>query len=320
MSHLRSFSLAEAVKNVPEREAVAMTFAELVNAFTARNPSAGIDLRLRKWVDAFGDRPAWELTRDDFIRAVEAMRQGGYKPSTTNRDLSAAGTVYRWAEQRKLCPRDFRSPTLDIRRDGETMRRIHLTADEQARLRAGAAGVKNRSFQLFVWLLLDTGARKAELIERRWSEVDTVRREIVLQAEATKTKKPRVLHFTAETAALVERLRPPKARQEEFVFPGRRGGTIDFRSPWKDLVADIGRPELTIHDMRHVVAASLLKGGATVAVAAQVLGHSSLILSRRYGHLEVAALRAAQEAAWAHNGLARERELEGFAPDVTQEQ
>jgi len=304
MSHLRSFSLAEAVKHVPEREAVAMTFAELVNAFTARIPSAGIDLRLRKWIEAFGNRSAWDLTRDDFTRAAEAMRQAGYAPATVNRDLSAIGTVYRWADDRKLCPRDFRSPTLDIRREGETMRRIHVRPEELKRLRAGAAGVRNRGFQLFVWLLVDTGARKSELLERRWSEIDTARREIVLQAEATKTKKPRVLHFTAETAVLVERLRPPKSRQDEFVFPGRRGGTIDFRSPWKQLMTDIGRPELTMHDMRHVVAASLLTAGATVGVAAQVLGHSSLILSRRYGHLEVGALKAAQEAAWARNGIA----------------
>jgi hypothetical protein len=29
-----------------------------------------------------------------------------------------------------------------------------------------------------------------------------------------------------------------------------------------------------------------------------VLGHSSLILQRRYGHLETATLRAATEASW----------------------
>jgi integrase len=304
MSHLRNFSLAEAIKKVPERVSVEMTFAELVHAYTAHNPSTGNDMRLRKWLKPFGDRSAWSLTRDDFMRATEAMKEHGYKASSANRDLSALGSVYKWADKRKICPSDFRSPTLDIRREGETMKRVFMDAAEQQRLRDGAAAFKNRSFHLFVCLLLDSGARKGELLDRRWTDLDAERREIVLQAEDTKTGIPRVLHFTPATASLILRLQPSKARRDEFVFPGRRGGTIDFRKPWKELVTAIGRPELTMHDMRHVVAASLLKAGTTAIVASQVMGHSSLILVRRYGHLETAAIKAAQEAAWERNGLA----------------
>ncbi len=45
--------------------------------------------------------------------------------------------------------------------------------------------------------------------------------------------------------------------------------------------------------MRHVAAQRLLKGGVTVGVASQILGHSSNILQRRYGHLETTTLQRA---------------------------
>jgi integrase len=72
----------------------------------------------------------------------------------------------------------------------------------------------------------------------------------------------------------------------------------EYRKPWVETVKAIGRPDLHMHDLRHAAAASLLRAGVTIGVAAQVLGHSSLILQRRYGHLENKALQDAQERRW----------------------
>jgi site-specific recombinase XerD len=73
---------------------------------------------------------------------------------------------------------------------------------------------------------------------------------------------------------------------------------VDYRASWRNLVAEIGRKDLHMHDIRHAAAANLLRAGVTLGVAAQVLGHDPAVLARRYGHLETAALRAAQEQAW----------------------
>ena len=66
----------------------------------------------------------------------------------------------------------------------------------------------------------------------------------------------------------------------------------------KQYLSEIGRKDLHMHDIRHAAAANLLRAGVTLGVAAQVLGHDPAVLARRYGHLETAALRAAQEQAW----------------------
>jgi integrase len=144
--------------------------------------------RLRKWREAFGDRGAWDIDRDTFTRAGEAMTAAGYSPSSVNRDLSAIGGMYRWAHDvRKITPPNFRSPTRDIRRAKEAMRVVTLSADEEHRLRSLALATRDRRFGLFVSLMLDTGARPGEILERAWSELDIELQEILLPEEVTKT-------------------------------------------------------------------------------------------------------------------------------------
>jgi integrase len=196
-----------------------------------------------------------------------------------------------------MTPRGFVSPTRSIRRQAEPIRRVMLSDDERAALVAGARAHRDPRFALLVALLADTGARKGELLSRRWCDFDTDRCESL--AEKTKTDRPRVLFFTPATAALIERLRPKGEAAENLAFVGRRGDAVNYRKAWQRLVADIGRPDLRMHDLRHAAAARLLRAGVTVGVAAQVLGHGVDVLTRRYGHLEAEALRAAQRTAWA---------------------
>ena len=55
------------------------------------------------------------------------------------------------------------------------------------------------------------------------------------------------------------------------------------------------RPDLRVHDIRHWVAASLLRNG----VASQILGHrDQTMLLRRFGHLDHMSLLEAQQARW----------------------
>ena len=53
-----------------------------------------------------------------------------------------------------------------------------------------------------------------------------------------------------------------------------------------------------MNDLRHHRAKLLLESGSTLAVASQTIGNSSLILYRRYGHLEFQAMQAAAKASW----------------------
>jgi len=290
-------NLRAAMSQVTEHVATDLTLQELVKAYCAVQFD-GADLRLRKWVDCFGNESAWAITTRQLSLAAEAMTQSGlYQASTVNRDTSTIGTLYRWAIRRHLAPTGFVSPTIGLTRYEEGIRRVSLSDDEVAALLDGAKAFADRRFGVLVRLLVETGARRGEILARRWADVDLEARSIL--AETTKTGTPRVLFFSTVTADLMRRIWP-KQPPHELLFESRRivGQIIDYRRQWADLTRAIGRPDLHLHDLRHHRAAELLKAGTTVAVAAQVLGHSSLILQRRYGHLETATLRAATEASW----------------------
>lgn len=289
--------LRRAMAQAKQPIAAELTLRELVAAYAAVHLDE-TQMQLRKWIDAFGDRSAWEITSAELAHAAEAMMESGlYQPATINRNLSFLGTVFKFARTRRLCPAGWVSPTLAVPRYAEAPRVVTITPAEIRALLDGAAAFKNRRFAVFVRLLYVTGARKSEIVERRWSDVDLERGEITVLK--TKTERPRVLFFPPELAELMPRVWP-KRDPEALLFDSRRcpGQPETFRRPWAELTQLIGRPDLRVHDLRHHRAAELLKAGTTLAVASQVLGHSSLILQRRYGHLETGALRTAARASW----------------------
>jgi len=287
--------LAAAVAATEDRPPAEMTLGELILGFNSVT-AGDYDWRLKKWIQAFGTTSAWAVTTEQLDTAAQAMLAHGYKASTVNRDLSALGTCYRWAKQKRLSPRGFRSPTLNAARTPEAIRRVEVNAEDIQRLKARVMTSRDRRFAVFVALLVDTGARKSELLERRWADVDLDAGTI--HCATTKTGVPRILHFQPTTGDLIKRVykaMPP----DRLVFEGRvPGEPISFRTAWRTITKDIGLPGLHMHDIRHTAAADLLRSGVTLGVAAQVLGHSPQVLARRYGHLETGALRQAQETRW----------------------
>lgn len=288
--------LRAAMARVGEHQAADMTFKELADAYCAVQFD-GADLRLRKWAEAFGVLPAWSLTTREISLAAEAMLQSGlYKASTINRDTSQIGTLYKWAIRRHLAPAGFTSPTLGLMRFEEAIRRVEISEREIRALLKGAHAYPDRRFAIYVRLLLESGGRRGEVRERRWKDVDLDAR--VITVLETKTDKPRQIFFSEETAELMRRVWP-KRDSESLLFGGKVSAQpINYRASWTKLTKAIGRPDLHQHDLRHHRAAELLRAGVTLAVASQVLGHSSLILQRRYGHLESKTLRAATEKSW----------------------
>lgn len=273
-----------------------LTFGELARAYLATHYN-GADMQMRKWLDLLGNRSAWSITADELARAGLAMLENGYSPSTVNRNLSQIGSIYRWAKRKMLIPVGFISPTLSQHRYPEPIRRVSLSDSEIKRILDGASGFKDRRFAVLVRILIETGARRGEVCERQWSDIDLD--SCCIEVLETKTGKPRMLFFSQETAALMRRVWPIR-EPDALLFGSTRspGSIVTFKKSWDKLTQAIGRPDLRLHDLRHYRAKLLIESGVTVAVAAQALGHSSLILHRRYGHLESGTISNAVRSSW----------------------
>jgi len=292
----KKVDLFAALATVSDAPPVQLTLGELIDGFTATEIDSNNAPRLAKWREPFAQVSAWAVTAEQLTACANALRQAGYAPASVNRDLSSLGMAYRWARTQRLTPRGFRSPTLGVERFHEAPRRVEVSRVDLERLLARAATWRDRRFAALLHLLVDTGARKSEVLERRWRDFDLECGTI--QVDRTKTGVPRVLHFRQQTAALLRRVWRSR-NPDDLPFEGKvRGLAVDFKKSWDKLTAEVGLPELHMHDLRHIAAADLLRSGVSLAVAAQVLGHSPKVLAARYGHLEVAALRAAQEQRW----------------------
>lgn len=288
---------AVAQRSAQAERALDLTFGELCRSYLAAHYD-GADMQLRKWVDLLGDRCAWDIQTEDLAEPLRAMVDNGYAPATVNRNASQIGSVYKWAiKVRNIAPKGFRSPTLDLPRWDEPIRVVELTDEQLSRLIDAALTIKDRRFAVLVRLLAETGARRGEIVERRWADFNL--RECTVTAQTTKTGKPRVMVFSSATAALIERVWP-KREAMDMPFESRRapGAAVNFKKHWERITAEVGCPDLRMHDLRHHRAKQMIKAGAAVSVAAQALGHSSLVLHRRYGHLESEAIHAVVRQSW----------------------
>jgi integrase len=283
---------------------VDVTLAELVQAHSLAKPRLELELRLRKWCDpvhGFGHESAWSISSERLQKAADALVEVGYATSTVNRDIGALGQVFRWAiVNRRMAPRGFVSPTLSIKRFEEKIRYVASSEQDILSLRLAAKMGKDRLFTLFVWMLVDSGARKSELLHRSWRDLDIAGGKVTVPR--TKNGDSRTLFFTPETMALAKRLKPALAvgAVDRLIFAGRNGITpICYRKKWSNMTGMLRRPDLRVHDIRHWVAASLLRNGVGIGVASQILGHrDQTMLLRRYGHLDHMSLQDAQQVRW----------------------
>lgn len=75
---------------------------------------------------------------------------------------------------------------------------------------------------------------------------------------------------------------------DALLFPGENGGHLRediYRRPWRKARAAIGKPNLRVHDLRHVGAVLAAQSGATTAELMHRLGHTTAVMALRYQHV-----------------------------------
>lgn len=88
-----------------------------------------------------------------------------------------------------------------------------------------------------------------------------------------------------------------------LVFTAPDGGPIDPRDDldaWRALLDTAGVPRVRRHDARHTAATLLMALGIDTKVISEILGHSSVVVTRGYQHVNLAQARAAMSALGAH--------------------
>lgn len=276
-------------------EAKRHTLADLIDRYTKtvlpRKPKVQRDQasQLRWWKGQLGnytlaDVSAKRISESRDVLAVEVLRGGKCRaPATVNRYLAAlshAFTVavneWEWLES---------NPLAKVSKLSEPRGRVrYLTDGERPRLLDACKESQCQVLYLVVVLALSTGARKGEILSLRWPQVSLGRRRITL--EDTKNGERRVLPLAGHAFDLLEEYSQVRRLDTDLVFPAQKSQkSLDIRAAWENALKRAGIEDFRFHDLRHSAASYLAMNGATLTEIAEILGHKTLQMVKRYSHL-----------------------------------
>jgi len=236
----------------------------------------------------FGDLGLSRITQqmvEEYVRLRRSTIKRGsddkercLAPATVNRELSCLKTMFNKAIE---WGRIESSPCVKVRKLKENNARTRFLTDVEMKRLIDAAWLPK--LRQMITLFINTGMRKGELQNLKWSDLDFDRNLITLPR--TKNGKVRYLPMN-EVTKQVLLLRRIAKESPLLIFPGKKPDR-----PWDFVTAfQLARKracleDVRIHDLRHTFASHLCMKGVDIMTVKELLGHSSLEMTQRYSHL-----------------------------------
>jgi len=162
-----------------------------------------------------------------------------------------------------------------------------LTDDERERLLAACRQSRNKYVHIVVVLALSTGGRRSELLNLHWADVNFTRE--MLTFRGTKNGETRSVPLTGYALEVLTQHAQIRRLDTSLVFPNAAGKRpLSIRDAFENAVERAGLVDFHFHDTRHDFASNLAMHGASLVEIAEVLGHKTLQMVKRYAHLTVA--------------------------------
>ena len=272
-------------------EAQRRTDNDLIDRYNTDKKNPRVIPYLNIWRKFIGPYSLPTINRDiltDALHKIEAIPtpHGDKKtPATMNRYIAAMSVVFSYA-YKKL---DWieRNPFEKVDKYKEPKGIVrYLQYDQIDRLLTACKQSKNTLLYPAVLMALTTGARKNEILSLRWSDIDLQNRRAILQQ--TKNGERRSIPL-AEPVLLVLQEMEQNRGTNEYVFPPTRESPIKHHAnithAWYNALKKAGIKEFRFHDLRHTAASYLMMNNTPTVAVANLLGHKTLDMTKRYSHL-----------------------------------
>jgi integrase len=214
------------------------------------------------------------------------------RPSASNLALVVARMIFAYAEEIGLRTPGS-NPVVRIRKHPTRNRKRPLAVNETAAMlkvleRAPARGICTPALAAAFQLVLLTGARRDEIMQLRWCEVDEARRVLVLDRHKTvRTIGQKVVPLPRRALQLLQRWRaslesPPTG--DAWVFEGSVPGKpiCDPWRAWNRVRKAAGLDDVQMRDGRSGWATNAHDAGVDPVAIQNQLGHRSLATTGKY--------------------------------------
>jgi integrase len=209
----------------------------------------------------WGERSVDEIGRREIRDLIDGIVDRG-SPVMARRAHAYLHRLFRWAVGRDIIASN---PMADLPKPGLETKRDRVLSDEELAAVWNAAKQVGWPFDRAIHLLILTGARRGEIGDLRWSEVDA--NLIRLSGARTKNGEPHDIPLSSAARKVLEG--NPRIAGSDFVFRGIKSWPRAKAS--LDLIASI--PPWRIHDLRRTFATGLQKLGVGLQVVEALLGH-----------------------------------------------
>jgi integrase len=222
-------------------------------------------------VPAWRDRTIDSIRRRDIIDLVEDVAASG-RGYHANRTCAVLSKFFAW-----LVARDALavSPATGVERPHKEKIRSRILTDDELRALWLACGHEGASGEA-IRLMILTGARRGEVGEMPWREVDQDHQLWNLPAERTKNGRPHTIPLSRQAWTLIGTR--PRFADCNFIFSADGKRAVNNWDEVKHRIsAKAGIPADTwrLHDLRRTCASGMQKLGVSVPVIEKALNHIS---------------------------------------------
>jgi|APSaa5957512535_1039671.scaffolds.fasta_scaffold14081_1 integrase len=231
------------------------------------------------------------ITREDVADIHHNI--GKTRPYEANRVLKLISKIINFAIEYGSLPEGHVNPACKVKPFDEQSRDRYITQSELPRLTKAIDNAESFHAKKLIWLYLLTGARKTELLQAKWCDLDL--KERVLTIPDTKSKRPHYIQLSQPAVDLLSQL--PEEEGNPYIFPGKKPGThlTEIRRTWNKIRNEAGLQDVRGHDLRRTVGSWLAQSGSSLHLIGTALNHSDPETTKVYARFQRKNLQQAMD-------------------------
>ena len=188
------------------------------------------------------------------------------------------------------------NPASGIKKFREKSRDRFLHLDELPRFFESLNAESNNTIKDYIYVSLFTGARKSNVLEMKWEQINFERQEWLIPE--TKNGESLRVHLVEKVLNILQN-RLEQNSKCEWVFEGlgKTGHLIEPKSGWKRILQRANIKNLRLHDLRRTLGSWQAATGANSYIIGRSLGHKDPQSTAIYARLSIDPIKDSVEKA-----------------------